>query len=197
MNRVLKFNEKNQVFASRLVLFVYPCSSPDLSPSLFSFCCLVNLSCRSVWISSQSGLTRFHFCSCRRSPGVGFSPPVGLVRTVQIFTADFCWSRLVDILCFVFSCAQGFVFHFIFRVCCRIPVPPIFRSQETALGLLYLFSSPGAARLRYFLSLNFHVLRSQLLPKESVTPQMSCPRELFFRCQIISQGRVYAIQFSS
>jgi hypothetical protein len=54
-----------------------------------------------------------------------------------------------DFLCFVFSCAQGFVFHFVFRVCCRIPVPLIFRSQETALGLLYLFSSPGAARLRY------------------------------------------------
>jgi hypothetical protein len=55
----------------------------------------------------------------------------------------------LTILCFVFSCAQGFVCHFVFRVCCRIPVPLIFRSQEAALGMLYLFSSPVAARLRY------------------------------------------------
>jgi hypothetical protein len=63
--------------------------------------------------------------------------------------------------------------------------------------LVFFTGCSQASVLRHFLSLKFHVLRSQLLPKESVMPQMSCPRELFFRCQIVSQGRVCAIQLSS
>jgi hypothetical protein len=46
--------------------------------------------------------------------------------------------------------------------------------------LVFFTGCSQASVLRHFLSLKFHVLRSQLLPKESVMPEMSCPCELFF-----------------